>query len=58
MKPHPTHPSRDAVADGADTILRGFEDYHQRFLAITRRATQRFAERDWRGIRRDTVERT
>ena len=52
-------PSMDAlVADGADTILRGFEDYHQRFLAITRRATQRFEERDWRGIRRDTVERT
>ncbi|MEM1178778.1 MAG: bifunctional isocitrate dehydrogenase kinase/phosphatase [Acidobacteriota bacterium] len=51
-------PSRDAIADGADTILRGFEDYHQRFLSITRRATQRFEDRDWRGIRRDTVERT
>ncbi|MEO1365546.1 MAG: bifunctional isocitrate dehydrogenase kinase/phosphatase [Acidobacteriota bacterium] len=58
MKPDSARPSRDAVADGADTILRGFEDYHQRFLAITRRATQRFAQRDWRGIRRDTVERT
>lgn len=41
----------------ADTVQRAFDDSHQRFQEITRRARRRFEERDWAGIRRDTVER-
>ena len=41
----------------ADLIHRGFDDYHQRFRAVTRRARKRFADRDWSGIRRDTADR-
>lgn len=41
----------------ADTILRGFDDHHERFRAITRRTRERFERRDWDGIRWDTVKR-
>ncbi|MCP4201309.1 MAG: bifunctional isocitrate dehydrogenase kinase/phosphatase [bacterium] len=41
----------------ADTILRGFDDHHDRFRAMTRRARKRFERRDWDGIRWDTVKR-
>jgi isocitrate dehydrogenase kinase/phosphatase len=41
----------------ADLIAREFDAYHHRFRALTRRAKQRFEQRDWRGIRRNTVER-
>lgn len=50
-------PSQAAESEGADAILRGFEDYHDRFRSMTRRARGRFERRDWLGIRRDTVER-
>jgi isocitrate dehydrogenase kinase/phosphatase len=42
---------------GADIIHRGFEEFHESFRAITRRAKDRFESRDWVGIRRDTVRR-
>ncbi len=48
-------PSDVTAARAADIILRGFQDFHQRFRAITRRAVERFEARDWDGIRRDTV---
>ncbi|MDH3745455.1 MAG: bifunctional isocitrate dehydrogenase kinase/phosphatase [Acidobacteriota bacterium] len=41
----------------ADTILRGFDDHHDRFRAMTRRARKRFEQRDWEGIRWDTIKR-
>jgi isocitrate dehydrogenase kinase/phosphatase len=47
----PTAPARH----GADIIQRGFEEFHESFRAITRRAKDRFESRDWVGIRRDTV---
>jgi isocitrate dehydrogenase kinase/phosphatase len=42
---------------GAAGIRRGFADYHARFREITQRAPQRFAARDWAGMRADLVER-
>ncbi|HVR28116.1 MAG TPA: bifunctional isocitrate dehydrogenase kinase/phosphatase [Thermoanaerobaculia bacterium] len=42
---------------GADIIQRGFEEFHESFRAVTRRAIARFESRDWMGIRRDTVRR-
>ncbi len=41
----------------ADIIYRGFQEFHESFRAITRRALERFEKRDWHGIRRDTVRR-
>ncbi len=41
----------------ADTIHRGFDEYHKLFRDITRRTRERFERRDWDGIRRDTVRR-
>lgn len=46
-----------AVVRGADLLHRGFDDFHQRFRAVTRRAKERFERRDWRGIKRDTAAR-
>ncbi|MCB1057508.1 MAG: bifunctional isocitrate dehydrogenase kinase/phosphatase, partial [Acidobacteria bacterium] len=48
---------REVEVEAADAILRGFEDYHERFRATTRRAKARFEARDGWGIRRDTEER-
>lgn len=45
------------VARAAETIHWAFDDYHQRFRSITRRAKKRFERRDWEGVRQDTVER-
>lgn len=46
------------LADGVAARIRdGFEDYHARFAAITRRARPRFERRDWAGMRADLVER-
>jgi isocitrate dehydrogenase kinase/phosphatase len=44
-----------AAARGAETIHQAFEDHHQYLRAITRRVAQRFEERDWDGIRHDTL---
>lgn len=46
-----------SAAQAADILAHGFDDYHQRYRAITRRARERFERREWQGIRRDTVER-
>jgi isocitrate dehydrogenase kinase/phosphatase len=46
-----------AAALGAEIIHHGFEDYHERFRATTRRVKRRFERRDWVAIHRDTVER-
>jgi isocitrate dehydrogenase kinase/phosphatase len=45
------------VGRGAEAVLHGFESYHAAFLAVTRRAGQRFAGRDWVGLQRDALER-
>ena len=41
----------------ASLIIRVFDSYLSEFLVITRRAKERFKQRDWRGGRRDTAER-
>ena len=46
------------LAHATATCIRdGFLDYHARFAAITRRARQRFEQRDWTAARDDAVER-
>ena len=42
---------------GARAIHAGFDAYHARFRAITRRARARFEGRDWRGLRLDGTDR-
>lgn len=49
--------SSDIAAQGAETIHRAFDEHHQCLRAITRKVRRRFEERDWDGIRRDTVEK-
>ena len=41
----------------AQAICAAFDAYHARFRAITRRASSRFEQRDWRGLRADATER-
>src|SRR2546426_12498771 len=41
----------------APTILTAFDDYQERFQALTRRARGRFEERDWRAAIEDAIER-
>ncbi len=50
-------PVRTEAERGADIVLRGFEEFHDTYRSITRRVVERFEERDWEGIRRDTVRR-
>jgi isocitrate dehydrogenase kinase/phosphatase len=45
------------VQDCAQTLVDAFADYNAEFRAITRRAPQRFEDRDWRASQRDAVER-
>ena len=50
--------SRDTlVADCAQLLVDAFADYNEEFRSITRRAPQRFEERDWRTSQKDAVER-
>jgi isocitrate dehydrogenase kinase/phosphatase len=42
---------------GFGIIQTGFDNFCDRFAAITQRARRRFESRDWHGMRRDTVER-
>jgi isocitrate dehydrogenase kinase/phosphatase len=42
---------------GAAAAVQAFDAYQEEFLAVTRRARQRFAHRDWRGSRADAMER-
>jgi len=46
-----------AAARGAETIHQAFDEHHHALRAITRRVRRRFEERDWEGIRLDTVEK-
>ncbi|HYM35080.1 MAG TPA: isocitrate dehydrogenase kinase/phosphatase AceK regulatory subunit, partial [Steroidobacteraceae bacterium] len=51
-------PSPDLLVEScAAELVRAFADYNAEFRAITRRAPQRFEERDWKGSQRDAVER-
>ena len=45
------------ASDTARFIASAFADYNAEFRAVTRRAPQRFEERDWHGSQRDAVER-
>jgi isocitrate dehydrogenase kinase/phosphatase len=50
--------SADTLVEScAAELVRAFADYNAEFRAITRRAPQRFEERDWKGSQRDAVER-
>src|SRR5215210_7554741 len=50
--------TRDSlVRDCAQTLADEFKDYNTDFRDVTRRARQRFEDRDWRGSQRDAVER-
>jgi len=45
------------AARTAREIAQAFADYNTEFRTITRRAPQRFENRDWRGSQKDAVER-
>ena len=45
------------VPSGAEAIRDAFDAYLSSFRAITRRASRRFAQRDWAGVHADAVER-
>jgi isocitrate dehydrogenase kinase/phosphatase len=45
------------VQDCAQTLVDAFKDYNTEFRDVTRRARQRFEDRDWRGSQKDAVER-
>ena len=50
--------TQNQLADlAAKLTLKGFDTFNEAFRAITRRAQQRFEERDWLGGLRDAVER-
>lgn len=52
------HESDNALAGRAlDLIWEGFNEFSDGFAVITQRAGHRFEQRDWQGMRRDTVER-
>lgn len=48
-----THMAEQAL----QIIWTGFDDFCEAFATITQRACRRFEQRDWHGMRRDTVER-
>jgi isocitrate dehydrogenase kinase/phosphatase len=54
-------PARARTAElaerGATAAVQAFDAYQDEFLAVTRRARQRFAHRDWKGARADAMER-
>jgi isocitrate dehydrogenase kinase/phosphatase len=47
----------EPAAASARLILDGFTSYQDQFREITRRAKQRFEERDWSGLQTDATER-
>ncbi|HEX6901119.1 MAG TPA: bifunctional isocitrate dehydrogenase kinase/phosphatase [Thermoanaerobaculia bacterium] len=47
----------DTAARAAGTIRQAFDEHHRRLRAITGQVQRRFEERDWAGIRRDTIEK-
>jgi len=50
-------PIPSPVPSGAEAIRDAFDAYLSSFRAITRRASRRFAQRDWPGVHADAVER-
>lgn len=48
---------RDLAASAAILVVASFARYNQEFRAISRRAQERFENRDWKGSQRDAVER-
>lgn len=48
---------RDLAASAAILVVACFARYNQEFRAISRRAQERFENRDWKGSQRDAVER-
>jgi isocitrate dehydrogenase kinase/phosphatase len=51
--PNPVARARDCAL----TVVAGFQRYDAKFSAVTNRAMDRFAERDWQGSQQDSVER-
>jgi isocitrate dehydrogenase kinase/phosphatase len=47
----------ETAARGAGTIRQAFDEHHSGLRAITQRVRRRFEERDWEGIRADTLEK-
>jgi isocitrate dehydrogenase kinase/phosphatase len=45
------------AARGAETIHQAFDAHHRSLRTLTQRVQRRFEERDWEGIRRDTLEK-
>ena len=41
----------------AESILWTYDEYDLAFKEITRRAQERFEQRDWQGMRADAIER-
>jgi isocitrate dehydrogenase kinase/phosphatase len=47
----------EKAKQGLQIIGTGFEDFLKAFATLTQRARQRFVQRDWDAMRRDTIER-
>ncbi len=45
------------IARGAEAIHQAFDEHHRGLRALTARVRRRFEERDWEGIRHDTLEK-
>jgi isocitrate dehydrogenase kinase/phosphatase len=52
-----TEPDRELAVWAASAIHGALDAYQQAFRAITLRARERFARRDWKGAQRDAMER-
>jgi isocitrate dehydrogenase kinase/phosphatase len=57
MQPGNPMISSDASTLAAQLTLTGFRAFNTEFRKITKRAAQRFAQRDWKGGRRDMIDR-
>ncbi len=58
LQPSDSPLSRDELVEQcASALVRAFADYNNEFRVVTRRAPQRFEERDWRASLRDAVDR-
>jgi len=47
----------DRTSRALNLLWQGYDSYGRRFAEITHRAEDRFDQRDWDGVRQDTVER-
>ncbi len=58
MEMHDKPPSTSRIANDVARLIRdAFARFHNTFRGITRRATQRFARRDWQGLHADARQR-